>query len=372
MEDYGKSMEPKEIFTLNARGNVLLEVTRDYFDIGPRAMQTTIRESLAHTEDILASKDINYDDLKNALTPNTQRREISLVFDTADMKESWYGLPIYRAIIPLLDKDSSHSILSGDYIGENSAQNALYGAFHDSVEPTRDVTWRHSTQFYIVYLSNLSDNMFNTLHDGLTHFEPYVGFADMTFASRFKLYLSTMLVNNCIKHKNVIIMGHEDDLDNKHDTNVAGYPWEDFGYTCRSLQDMYFGVFLSYKIERPIIQGFESDTEFSINAVNPDPLPITDFEIRIDETKFGYLASAKSGTLKRMGLPGDDLAGLRRMIAERISSNYIYNMKHDDRYGTTMFNMILEIHFSNRDPQRAVAAVEYMPADRCLRLVTLY
>ena len=372
MKDHVNSMNTIELLTLNARDNVLLEVSRDYFAIGPRAMQTTIRESLAQTVDILASKDINYDDLKSALVPNTKRREVSLVFDTTNMQESWYGLPIYRAIIPLLNKNSSHSILSGDYIGQNSAQNALRDAFHDSVQLARDVTWHHSTQFYIVYINNLSDNMFSILHDGLIHFEPYVGFADMTFASRFKLNLSTMLVNNCIKHKNTIIMGHEDDVDNKHDFNVRGYPWEDFGYTCRSLQGMYFGLFLSYKIERPVIQGFESDTEFSINAVNPDPLPVGDLEIRIDEKKFGYLARKKAGTLKRMGLPSDDVSKLRRTIADRISSNYIYNMKYDASHGITTFNLVLEIHFTSRYPQRVVASMEYVPDDRYLRLITLY
>ncbi|MCE2486348.1 MAG: hypothetical protein J4F42_12600 [Desulfurellaceae bacterium] len=176
--------------------------------------------------------------------------------------------------------------------------------------------WRYSNQFFIVYINNLTDNMIRTLHEGLTGFEPYVGFADMTFAPRFKLYLSTVLANDCIKHKNIILMGHEDDRDNKEDVNMHSYLWEDSGYTCRSLQETYFGVLLSYKIERPVFQGFESDTEFSINAVSPNPLPIADFEVRIDESKLGYLATEKTGTLKRIGLLGGDLSQLQDMISE--------------------------------------------------------
>ena len=194
----------------------------------------------------------------------------------------------------------------------------------------------------------------------------------MTFGSRFKLYLSTMLVNDCLKHGDIILMEHEDDRDDEDDVNLKCYPWEEFGYECRSLQGMYFGVFLSYKIERPILQGFESDTEFSINAVNPDPFPIDEFEIRIDEEKFGYLATEKHGTLKRMGVPSDNLCILKSLIAEKVSSNYIYNMKHYHEHGTTLFNIILEVYQTDSVPQRVVAGLEYIPGERCLRLVTLF
>ena len=372
MEAKSTLMEKKEIYTLNARENVLLETARDYFNIGHSSMHHEIQQMLGQTERILTTKGISYSCLRSALVPNTNRREISLVFDTSGSQESWYGLPIYRALIPLLHKQSNHSILAGDYIGDNFQQDALYEALCESLQPVRKVEWRHSSQFFIVYVSNVTDNMISTIHDGLAQFEPYVGFADMTFASRFKLYLSTMLVNDCIKHRNIVLMAHEDDRDNKEDVNVTLYLWKDFGYKCRSLQEMYFGVFLSYKIERPISQGFEVDTELSINAVNPEPLPIADFEIRIDEAKLAYLAREKSGTLKRLGLLSDDLSRLRCMIAEKISSNYIYHMKHDERHGTTTFNIVLETYPADGAPQRVLAALEYIPVEKCLRLVTLY
>lgn len=366
-------MAKKIIYTLNARGHVMLEVARDYFNIGPERMQREIQGMLARTEEILASKSVKYSALKSALVPDLKRREIALVFDRQRIENSWYGLPIYTALIPLFSKQGNHSVLAGDYIGDNDQQDALHEAFSESVVSIRDVAWCYSNQFFIVYINNLTDNMFQTIHKGLIGFEPYVGFADVTFASRFKLYLSTMLVNDCIKHKNVILMGHEDDLDNKEDVNMSSYPWEEFGYTCRSLQGMYFGVLFSYKIERPVFKGFEVDTEFSINAVNSNPLPISNFEVRVDENKLGYLAAKKAGTLKRMGLIGSNLSKLKDMISERVSSNYIYNMMHDDQHNITKFNIILEFHPADgAPPQRVLAAVEYIADERCLRLITLY
>lgn len=366
-------MANKIVYTLDARDNVMLEVARDYFKVRPERMHLEIQGMLSKTEAVLSSKGIKYSDLKTALVPNPKRREIALVFNTLDMKESWYGLPIHTALIPLFSKKSNHSILVGDYIGDNDRQDQLYEAFSESVQLVRNIDWRYSNQFYIVYINNLTDKTVKTFHNGLSRFAPYVGFADTTFASRFKLYLSTMLINYCIKHRDIVLMGHEDDRDNKEDINMGGYPWENSGYICRSLQGMYFGVLLSYKIERPVFEGFEVDSGFSINAVHPNPLAISDFEVRIDENKFGYLAVEKAGTLKRMGLFSGDLTDLKKLIAAKISSNYIYNMTRNDQHNTTKFDIVLEVHPADASsPLRVLVALEYMPGDNCLRLITLH
>jgi len=366
-------MVKKIIYTLDARDHAMLEVMRDYFNLPSKRMRNEIQGMLAETQKVLSSKDIKYGDLKSAHVPNPKRREIALVFDTSVIEESWYSLPIHTTLMPLFSKRSNHSILVGDYIGDNEHQERLYEAFFESVQLVRDVTWRHSTQFYIVYINNLTDKMVETFRTGLIGFEPYVGFSDTTFASRFKLFLSTMLVNECLKHRDIILVGHEDDRDNSEDVNMRSYPWEEFGYTCRSLQGIYFGVLLSYKIERPVFKGFEVDSEFSINAVHSDPVSFTDFEIEIDEHKFAYLAAEKSGTLKRMGLLGSDLTNLKKLIASKISSNYIYNMTHDDQHDTTKFNIILEVNPEDGSaPLRVLAALEYMPRENCLRLITLH
>ena len=336
-------------------------------------MRDAIEGMLAQAEEILESKGLSYGNLKSTLVPNRKRREVALVFDVLNMRESRYSIPIYSALIPLLRPQSNHSILAGDYIGDIDQQDLLRRSFFESVELIRPVQWNSSDQFFIVYVNNLTDNMINTLGDGLAAFEPFVGLADTTFASNFKWCLSTMLVNVCLKYKNIILMAHEGDQDNSEDVNLSNFPCEDFGYMYRSLDDTYFGVFLSYKIERPVIQGFGSDTVLSINAVSSDPLPITDFHILVEPKKFHYLSDEKTAILKRIGLLDGDASLLQDMIVERISSNYIYNMEHDDQHNVTKFNIILEIRpTDNGPPQRVLAALEYEPTERCLRLITLY
>ena len=74
-------MAKKTIHTLNARDHIVLEGIRDRFQMGPVPMRFAIEGMLAQTDEILASKGIEYGNLKSALVPNQKRREIALIFD---------------------------------------------------------------------------------------------------------------------------------------------------------------------------------------------------------------------------------------------------------------------------------------------------
>ena len=88
-------MASKTIFTLNARSNALLSVTRDELKSQPSRMFDLIQEMLADIEAILLRKGIDYRELKTALVPSTNRREIALIFDSTLVKATWYGGQIF-------------------------------------------------------------------------------------------------------------------------------------------------------------------------------------------------------------------------------------------------------------------------------------
>jgi hypothetical protein len=93
-------MASKTIFTLNARSNVFLGVTRDHFNIQSSRMFDLIQEMFADIEAILLRKRIDYGRLKTALVPSTNRREIALIFDSTRVKGIWYGGQIFeRSVI---------------------------------------------------------------------------------------------------------------------------------------------------------------------------------------------------------------------------------------------------------------------------------
>lgn len=70
----------------------------------------------------------------------------------------------------------------------------------------------------------------------------------MTFMSPAKIYASTTMAGFLLKKGKTLIMSHEDDRPNNEDINITLYELEQFGNKVKSLQSMYFGVFLTYKI----------------------------------------------------------------------------------------------------------------------------
>lgn len=365
--------EAKPIHTLNARGNVMLEVMRDYFKLTPQHMQREIQGMRRTLEGTLSKKGISYSDLRSALVPDRKRREIALVFDTTAIESSWYGLDVFERIIPLLEKNSNHSILVGDYLDRPGKIEELFSIFKESVQFRRSVEFHHPTQFYIVYINNLTDAMIHRFDEGLGDYEAYVGFADTTYGSLFKLNLSTMLVNLGIKHGSVFIQGHEPDRAETEDVNMCGYPFEESGFTCRSVSSDLEGVLLTYKIERPVFPGFEVDTEFALNAISLLPLPLDDFAVEVEEAKLAYVKNIKEGSVERAGLEEITSDELAELIKTKISASYIYNLVFLEKHNVAKFNIIIEIPSrTSLQPMRLLAAMEYKPEQKTLRLITLF
>lgn len=361
-------MSKTAIHTVDARDNIMLQFVRDQFDVSPAVMHREIRGLHAETVRLLAAKGIDYAKLNKALVPQPDRREIALVFDTLHMQESWYGLPIHKRLLPALHRKSSRSILCGDYIGE-VPQSLMRARLLHELNVVRSFEYRHGTQFYIVYVNNLSDAMFTSLDQAFRDFEPYVGYADMTFLSPLKIHLSLALVNSYIQHGNVIIGQHEDDAPPDEDWNLPGYPFEDYGYRLRSIAGDPFGVLLSYKIERPVFPGFEEDTEFSLNALHPTPMPLAEMDIHITEERFEYLEGTP-GHGVRAGEAGT-VDELKALIREKIEHNYIYDMVFDAEWNVSRFNVVLQLG-SGAGRYRVRAGLKYQPEAKQLELITLY
>ena len=359
------------IYTLNARDNILPELIREEFKLAPAHMMREIQGWRAELLRILKSKGIEYSDLKKALVPSTDKTEIALLFDSTVVGDYSYGRAISERLIPLFPKNSTHSVLDGDLL-DHGNPTGLYEAFEAGVTLMRDVVFRHGTQFFAVYINNLTDKMAVDFVLGLAEYEPFVGFADMTNMSRLKLFLSTSLANCCIKHKRIILQEHEPDRPNNEDVNMSGWAFEESGYVCKSIADPLPGLLLSYKIERPYLAGRERDVEISLNAVTPAPADIAGLEVIIADEKLKYLQKNKSGSLENAGLAGLTVEELKKAISAKLASNYIYNMSFNEEYNTTKFNIVLEFAEERGKASRHLLALEYMPDKRAVRLITFY
>lgn len=363
----------QQIFTLNARGNVMLEVMKSYFSLNEVQMLREINASFMGMLEILRAKQIDYSSLKNALVPRPDRNEAAFIFDTTKIKSNWYGLDVSKRILPTLDQNATHSVLCGDLIGENNMQDRLYGAFSKEVALARPCVWKHSSQFYIVYINNLSDQMLSRTCDSLSKYDGYIGWVNCYAPSFLKTYFSLTLCNSFLKAKRVIIQGHEDDRENTEDVNMLGYPFEAYGYTCKSFQSMYSDLFLSYKIERGVYPGFESDTLFSLNAISSIVVPLDQCEVEVEEAKLHYLQERKKGSMKRSGLLTLAREEVQAKIRERLAGNYIFNMVYIPEHETMKFNTLLSFVSPNDSKLvKVTVSLEYKPSEKRVRLITMF
>ena len=133
-------------------------------------------------------------------------------------------------------------------------------------------------------------------------------------------------------------------------------------------------MFLSYKIERPVLSEDETDTYFSANVITDAPADPASCELEIDSRKFDdYLKIKKAGTLQRLGVLGSPKASLEQLIQAKLTSNYIYSLAYSDECTVAKFNIVLELSpLAGGEPLRILAAFELIPETRRIRLITLF
>jgi len=285
-------------------------------------------------------------------------------FDRECIDSGWYGKEVMDKIIPLLDKNLSCSVLAGDFI-ENSthAREVLGKVIGQNVE--------YSNRYYIIYINNLSDKMVDEINRGLEGYRPFIKLVDTTYKSLFKVYLSGMLCNVFIKYKKIILQGHEEDRNHLEDVNTIGYSFEENDFICRSIQEPLYGVFLTYKIERPVFDGFTDDTTFSLNSVDPLPLDISNSTIQIPPKKLEYLKKEKGKVFENAGVNLELLSVelLSKMIGDKIHHNYIYNLSFNE-YGDkkeVKFNIIIELN----ECFKIMCSLAYELNTKHIRLITM-
>lgn len=357
------------IYIIDAREHVFLEAMSAHYKWSTSDIYRQINLSAAGTIETLRKKGINYADLKNALIPHSNRKEIAFVFDSTLIDSSSYGYEVAKILTPLLDKKSTNSILLGDYIGERKYARMYRDIFFEFINAHKNITYKAPELFYIVYINNLSEEHFNTLHYGLQKMSAYVGYFNLMYTSPIKTVLSSILTRAILKHKNNIINPTEADVDE----NWTCFPFEENGYRVIGIDDLTYGLFLSYKIEREVFPGYEADYQFSINALSGDVQDLSTLKLIIDSPKIDYLRKEKVGSMEMAGLTNLTTDQLSVIIKRKLKDNYIFNLSFVSNYETMKFNILIEVPRADQEkPIKLLVALEYAPLSESLRLITMY
>lgn len=367
------------IYTFNAKGYILYPVMKSYFNLNAKDVYITIQNGLKILKKQLSMKGISYDELKGALIPNQERNkfETCFIFDSNQIALDDYGHYIFEKLIPLLDKKSTYSVLCGDYIDfickyQSNSQRMLYSVMKDVLTRCNNSKFIHSSQYFLIYINRLTKNQRSKIIEEFSQYSWFTGFADVTYRSHFKSYISNILVHNFIKNKEKVIVAHPSDYKDEENIDMYGFPFESNGFILVSVNDENYGTFLSYKIESEVPD--EEDIGFSFNALFPKFDSFEKLKLNISEDKWNkYLTKDEDGKGEIVSLLGYNPSDKDRFIKEifkQISANYIYNIRENE-HGALMFNVCIEPQTINGHFRKTRIALKYNPDSGIIDLITL-
>ncbi len=363
------------IYTFNARNNILLDILKDNYNLTDLTLYNSIQSDLNETKSLLQSiGKIRYDDLKQALIPTREKKEILIVFDSTKTQEAWYGKLFGNAALSIMQhhKTSTYSVLSGDYHAycskdSKEEQKFFFEILSEHLVVLNSTDYKHNTQFYFIYINNLTKSQFDDFNK--LNCEGFVGYIDLTFDSKIKNYVSN-LGSRFIKHRNTIIMSSDIDPTEQPTSELKGYnsiglDFEKHGFKIMSMPPHLYDYYLSYKIESHQIQHMRDDESLTNIALFGSNLKLSEIEVILCDAKNNYLHRKKSGSLKQANLFEKPPAFIAEKIQSSLKNNYIYNLKYEH----DVYNFAIKIEDQKF---RYLCALAYHAEENNLTITTLY
>lgn len=376
MEDQNNLAEQEEkvIYRFNTSNDCLFPVMKKCFGLSDMDIYYTIESEFDVFRRRLSYKKISYEKLKLALIPNQDkdRKEICFVFDSDKIESDGYARYIFDVLIPLLDKESTYSILYGDYIDILDNQSMLHKFLDETMVCYRHTEYRYSAQFFLVYFNRLTKNQYERIVEGLAQKPWFIGYVDITHGSSFKSYVSMILINLCVKCQNKIIASHPADYLDEDNINMKGYSFEKYGFEFVSINEESFNQFLNYKIETEIID--DNDISFSFNALFPKFDTTQKLKMSVNDSKwYKYLMDKENGKgviLEKLGYSDDDKEEFIKRIYKKICCNYLYNLRRN-KQGVLLFNVCIELPTVSGNMRKTMVGLKYLPEIGEMQIITV-
>ncbi|MBB2803064.1 hypothetical protein [Xanthomonas arboricola] len=220
-----------------------------------------------------------------------------------------------------LDPQATHSILVGE-LGDD-LDEIVRRLLAGSAVVAKDLNFKPPCFCYVLYVNNLSAGSVAAIEGKLRANKAYLGYAPCTHVGLAKTFVSMRLVNLMIKQGGTVILGHEDDPPNTENHNLHLHDYAALGLRLKSLQSIYFSIFLFYKPEQMLLQESDKDLEIALRSMLEEVAPLADFAVAIgDDTFDKYLKTTKLGKLKRAGIDMLTKAELEAAIRERLRMSY--------------------------------------------------
>lgn len=367
------------IYTFDAKGFLLYPLMKSVLKLSDDSVYKSIQDGFQILLKQLDRKGISYNALKGALIPNQDkdRFETCFVIDSAQIDCADYRNYVFEKLIPLLDKESTYSILDGDYVDclktcRSDSQQLLYREMNDVLTRCHRSEYGNSSQYFLIYINRLTGNQRWKIVEGLYQYSWFTGFADVTHSSCFKSYISNILMSMCIKNRNDIILPHPSDCSDEENVNTLGVPFETNGFKVLSINEDSYGAFLSYKIESEVPD--KEDVGFSFNALFPKFDSFEKIHLKISDDKWNkYLTDKEKGKgqiIELLGYKSIDKDSFMKEVFQHICANYIYNLKENE-FGDLLFNVCVELPTVNGHIRKTTIALKYHPDIGVIEIITI-
>ncbi len=376
---------PFTIHLVNAYTNVSVQATVTQFGMEPAEVHAMLRTAHYQLVEKLRAKGVSYADLRPALTPRSDRREVAFIFNSRAISSGDYGYEISKAWIPALMSDGPEktTIRHGDIIGLPTP--AIWQLLEESLVGPDDFPRQSAEFYYVVYMTNLSRTQLASLDASLRGASPaYLGHVDCSAWTPLKTSLPLPQIGLRIGSKLLT------DTDDGGTPNQVGYPFEDFGFEVVGVDDILFPIFLESRIDMGVPEWSETDGVINLNALAPLGEPLTALTLQIDERRFEYLTNEEPGhghgvSLRRAGLLGLDRNALADAILMEVRKGLLFNLRYidgsrevdgsriaDPALDALMFTVQVEFPDEDGRAQRFQVAVKYSPGDHTGEVVTMF
>lgn len=240
----------------------------------------------------------------------------------------------------------------------------------DKVYLFNDLNYKHSTQYFVVYLNNITDDMVAAILNSLSTLSYFVGYSDFTYKSFFKDVISMSIGQQFLLHDGNALQVSIDGA--YEDVNNTIFDFDKTQIKIINLDEFQYNSFLRFKIKRNYYEMDKKDQLFSINSVYHGVDDINGYNLIIDDKKFEYLCDKKNGSMTKIGGTNISKSELEKQIISNINTNYMFNLDYNN-YGCLKFNTDLEFYDEvKKENFRCIASFEIVIPEKQIRLITLY
>lgn len=361
------------IHLLNTYDSIFFPVIGGLTNNSPSILQRMAREMHKVVVDQLAVGGIKYTDLRAALTPARDRKQVAFVFDSILAGDS-YGEEIAKSWLPALRKygPEKTAIMQGDLIGLPAP--LVHSELEKHLVGSEDFTRTSPEMYFVVYFTNLSKNQMTAMATMLKETAAsYLGYVDCS--TWIPLKRAMTLPQFGLRLKNSMIMREIEGY-----SNGQFYPVEENGFKILGIDEHYYDALLTFRLDQGIPAWAAADGDMSLNVLGARNEPVLQMNVRINESRIENLLKNHYQSLESAGLVGLNSGEISASIKEKMGRGLIYNLRFQNgtRAGVPapendayMFTMLTEFPDVEGKIRQFTISIKYSPETHVGEVVTI-